>query len=206
MPISQIGTNSVADSAILTSDLADGAVTAAKMGSGAALSNLGTAQLAKANMPAGAVVQVVSTAKTDAFSSSSKSFVDITGMSVTITPTSASNKVMVFYDVQCGQSSGNTGVMFKLVRNSTDIVGDSNGSMIRSTSAATDIGADVNGSAHASFTYLDSPATTSAVTYKLQMYCQIFGNGITSYINRGGQNTDYNGTYVSTITVMEIAG
>jgi hypothetical protein len=178
---------------------------AALPASGISASSITTGTLPKAQLPAGSVLQVIQSAKTDSFTSSSKSFVDITGLSVSITPRSASNKIMVFYDVQCGQSGGNTGVMIKLVRNSTDIVGDANGVMVRSTSAATDIGADLNGAAHTSCSYLDSPATTSSVTYKLQMYCQIFGNGVTSYINKGGQNTDYNGTYVSTITVMEIA-
>ena len=81
----------------------------------------------------GKIIQVVSTTKTDTFShTGSTSFVDVTGLSVSITPTNASNKILVFYDCTYGSTSGHT--FFKLVRGSTDIkIGDAASNRIRST-------------------------------------------------------------------------
>lgn len=154
---------------------------------------------------AGNVLQVVSTTKTDTFSTTtSGSWVDITGMSVSITPTSASNKILVSYNILLANNNG-WYVMLKLVRGSTDIaIGDAAGSRTRATT--------VNGLGSPlvdypflqSMQFLDSPATTSATTYKLQMY---FG-GNTSYVNRSTIDSDSSSYFrsASTITVMEIAG
>ena len=58
---------------------------------------------------------------------------------------------------------------------------------------------------NSSMTFLDSPSTTSALTYKVQG--RVDANGIL-YINRDGQsaNADYGSRGISTLTVMEIAG
>lgn len=150
-------------------------------------------------------VQVVSTTKTDTFSTStSGSWVDITGMSVTITPTSASNKILVSYNIVTSNNNG-WYVMLKLVRGSTDIaIGDAAGSRTRTTTAA-GLGSPVVDYPYLqSMQFLDSPATTSSTTYKLQMY---FG-GNTSYVNRAPTDSDVAGysRTASTITVMEISG
>jgi hypothetical protein len=154
---------------------------------------------------AGNVIQVVSTTKTDTFSSSSSgSWVDITGLSVTITPTSASNRVYVSYSVV---STSNNGwyQQFRLVRGATAIgVADTAGSRISATTAAGLGGASqIDYPVVQSSEFLDSPNTTSATTYKLQMR---FG-GDTMFINRSTTDSDSSSYYrtISTITVMEIA-
>jgi hypothetical protein len=155
-------------------------------------------------MPAGSVLQVVSTTKTDTFSTgTSAAWVDITGMSVSITPTSASNKILVIFSGNAAGTTGTSGWSAQLVRGSTAIcIGDAAGSRLSvSTGGAT---TDSNWSLPASINYLDSPATTSSVTYKIQGRV---GAG-SFYFNRSQNDTDASGITraASTITVMEIKG
>ena len=152
----------------------------------------------------GKVLQVVSTTKTDTFSITSTSFADITGLSVSITPSSASNKIMVFVDCYIGgQASSSTQSMTRLMRDSTAIcVGASAGSR---TQASSESGLDsVNHVEPVAINFLDTPSTTSAITYKVQMRV----TGGTHYVNRTSDDADgdYNSRVASTITVMEIAG
>ena len=141
------------------------------------------------------IQQVASTIKTDSFSTTSGSFVDLTGVSVSITPTSASNKVLVMVQ---GCASISAGLMYlNLVRDSTDIAQSTGGAgqetlLFGSPGGTTAIsGFGVN--------YLDSPATTSATTYKLQMRV----SSGTGYINRRELDDAYRA--VTTITVMEVS-
>ena len=171
-----------------------------------------TGTLASARVPNGSVLQVVSTTKSDTGSFSStttNTFVDLSGLSVTITPTSASSKILVFFTVNVTRSSSATQHV-RLMRDTTAIgVGDAAGSRLQDTVITRDspsgdvpyslwIG-NLNGS------YLDSPSTTSATVYKLQGTLGVSYSG-TFYINRSGDdaNADYGGRPISSITVMEI--
>ena len=192
----------IADGTVTTADIADGAITNAKIASMAA-SKL-TGQLPDANAPSGSVIQVVSTTKTDVFTTTSTSWVDITGLSVNITPSSASSRILVFVNLQIDNASTGQGIYFRLVRNSTPIaIGDSSGSR----SSATNMSQAVTGGrviTPMNANWFDSPATTSPTTYKLQTACLDIG---TMVVNRSPSDTDqasYART-VSTITVMEIA-
>ena len=71
----------------------------------------------------GKILQVQSTVKTDSFSSNSSSFVDITGLSVSITPSSTSSKILVFSNFSVSGDTWNSGrgIAFNLVRGSTNI-------------------------------------------------------------------------------------
>ena len=75
--------------------------------------------IAKASLPTGSVLQVVSVSKTDAFSTASATFVDITGMSVSITPISATNKIMIFCNIPVVGTDSSSGAGFALDRNGT---------------------------------------------------------------------------------------
>jgi len=150
----------------------------------------------------GKVAQVVSTSKTDTFTSSSTSFTDITGLSVSITPTAATSKVLVIAQVSGSMDTGVASLFFRMVRDSTAInVGDTAGSRSRSTFGFSNTIATELVSGAASF--LDSPATTSATTYKMQAMNSTTG---TFYINR--VKTDPDAASIpraaSSITVMEI--
>jgi len=150
----------------------------------------------------GKVLQVVSVTKTDTFSTPSASFVDITGLSVSITPTSTSSKILIIFSLPASSSSS-AGWYCNLVRNSTNIVvGDAAGSRVQTTVSS--YIAPTSQSFSMSSQYLDSPSTTSATTYKLQLRAQ---SGFTAYVNRAATDTD-NSFYqrtTSSITVMEIA-
>jgi hypothetical protein len=159
--------------------------------SGATLTNSGTAT------GFGKVLQVVSTTKTDAFTTTSGSAVDITGMSVSITPSSASNKILVNVSIGTHDLTAAATYGYILKRDSTSIGVGIGGDGTASTMAGT-MNAD-RGEGQ-SMMFLDTPATTSSTTYKLQAYV----NSATLSINDREGNADY--STISTITVMEIAG
>jgi hypothetical protein len=156
--------------------------------------------------PSGKVLQVLQTIKTDTFTSTSNSFTDITGLSVSITPSSASSKILVFYSV-VGASSATTSdsiASIRLMRDATAIaIGDAANNRQRSTGS---ISTRETNATTINFTsagqFLDTPSSTSALTYKVQ---GITGAG-TFYINRTQGDADAASSYrtVSTITVMEI--
>jgi hypothetical protein len=155
-------------------------------------------------------VQVLQTVKSDTFTMSSTTFADITGLSVTITPTSSSNKILILVNGIIGWLTYEG--LLRLVRGSTPIgLGDAAGSRPQATLTAN---AYAGGSSVEQYqmipfgiSFLDSPATTSATTYKLQIATYQAGNPV--FINRSSawQNTStYDGTAITTITVMEISG
>ena len=147
----------------------------------------------------GKILQVVSTAKTDTFSTSSTSFVDVTGLSANITPTSSTSKVLVMLTAQVSCSSATHLGKINLVRDSTNI-GQSTGGGVGNQTAAPYTNSTASGDFIAA-NVLDSPATTSATTYKVQL-SNIF-TGITSYVGRYAVNTDF--TSISTLTLFEVS-
>ena len=165
-----------------------------------------------AGVGVGKILQVVQAVKTDKFTTSSASFVDITGLSVTITPSSSSSKILVRFFTHISNSAY-LGYL-NLLRGSTSIIiGDAAGSRPRVTSNSAGYG-DVGGAISAQYNatpasmeFLDSPNTTSATTYKLQTnsYSASYLTAINSTtIDRDA--TTYEPRSPSTITVMEVAG
>lgn len=153
-------------------------------------------------------VQVVSTTKTDSFTTSAASMTDVTGLSVTITPTSSSNKILVILTLNYAGTNGNSGAAYQLVRGSTAIcIGDAAGSRPQASGGMAYI-ADANSFTTISGSFVDSPATTSAVTYKVQVVGGNPSSGV--FVNRSQNDTNgtqhYNARTASTITVMEISG
>jgi hypothetical protein len=154
----------------------------------------------------GAVLQVVSTTKTDTFSMASSTFATVTGLSATITPTSASSKILVLAQVTQGVDPS-TESKFRLSGgNSAAYVGDTAGSRIRAVFGrkSENFGSLVRSALSNPLQYLDSPNTTSAVTYSVE--CSTTAG--TVFVNRSNDDTDNTGFTrgASTITLMEIAG
>ena len=174
-------------------------------------SNIPAANLT-GSLPAGIggkVLQVLQAVKTDAFSTTSTSLVDVSGLSVSITPSSTSSKILVHVDLfltasyYIGQA--------QLVRGTTQIYkADSAGNRPTSSITFSQNPSNDGISQRSSIMYLDSPSTTSATTYKVQASTRIDGQGSgVFYINRTVQDRDttgYDARGVSSITVMEIAG
>ena len=148
----------------------------------------------------GHVIQVVQSYKTDAFTmTSATTETDITGLSVTITPSSSSSKILVMTTVHWSSASSSNGVL-RLRRGTTEIgssaVGTYNGFSMANQGVT-----DNRLVMPSNIMYLDSPSTTSATTYKVTAWAD---NSALFAVNRRANNTDYGMS--SHITVMEIAG
>ena len=141
------------------------------------------------NIPTGSVVQVVNATYSTQVTNNTATYAD-TGLTASITPTSSSNKILVLVNQSSvGKNTGliSNALVIKLVRNSTDIIFFGGGIGYTETNI-------YNLGFSPSTSYLDSPATTSSVTYKTQ-----FANAVNASIFR--VQTD---GYTSTITLMEI--
>ena len=134
----------------------------------------------------GKVLQVVNATYSTSTSTTSSTYVD-TGLTVSITPLFSTSKILIETFVSFGKNATNAQGKLQVVRNSTSIIEFEKGAPYTGTTLVLDVGS-------VGTTYLDSPATTSATTYKIQFAAQ---SGYI-FIN------DNNG--FSTITVMEIAG
>jgi hypothetical protein len=141
--------------------------------------------------------QVVSTLKTDSFSTTSTTFVDVTGVSVTITPSSASSTVLVIVSGVNGSNGVDNFTPINLVRGSTAIAQSTGNANFAATLNL--INQSTGITLPFSIVFLDSPATTSATTYKIQMRSN---NNPLAYIGR--QATSDNRS-VTTITAIEFA-
>ncbi len=180
------------DGTVDADTLASNAVTAGKLASGVG----------------GKILQVVQTVKSDTATISSantNNFVDLTGMSVAITPSATSSKILIIINLSVSMEAGTLHV--RLVRGSTNIfLGDSGGGNRLSSSILHRSEYNNHYIEPISRTFLDSPNTTSATTYKLQ---GTLGSTYSSTIciNRTphDDNYDYGGRVPSTMTAMEIA-
>ena len=141
---------------------------------------------------AGKIGQVQSTFKADAFSTTSTSFVDVTGLSVSITPIATTSRVLIMAYIASAGSTTNDYYM-NLNRDSTAICQTTSGSTI-STARGFVSGAMT---LYTTVVFLDSPSTTSSTTYKIQGRA----GSDTMYVNRRGADTLGS---TSTITVMEV--
>ena len=159
------------------------------------------------NISAGKILQVKQTTKLDTFSTSSQSYTDVTGLSVSITPTSTSSKIFIILDIKVGAGHEDAAFAGRLVRGSTAIyIGDaasnrtqgSFGTSRQSGNAGYDIIQDRQA------VFLDSPSTTSATTYKVQVQGN---NGRDTLVNRTYDDSDDDDTprVASSITVMEVS-
>ena len=156
---------------------------------------------------AGRIAQVVQTTLTSTVTVSSASFADVAGLSVAITPSSTTSKVLVLaqLDYSTAGGAGFAGFFRLTGGNSSNFVGDAAGGRVRSL-GHTGQGGDGWQTAMQTQTavYLDSPATTSAVTYKVQ----VRGNATPSavYVNRAGTDTNASNypRGASSITAIEV--
>jgi len=151
----------------------------------------------------GNILQLVSTTKTDTTSSNSSSFANISGMSVTITPSSSSNKIyLVGYVNTCTNDARNRVYLKMTGGNCSNYIGG----------AATGVeAANVSPVSADNYAYLqtstpliflDSPSTTSAITYQVQWAVEA---SQTAYLNRAYTLDSNSANTASTLTAMEVA-
>ena len=149
----------------------------------------------------GKILQVVTTKKTDAFTTTSSTYVDV--MTATITPTSNSNKILVRFMVNGGTAGDVAHLYVAVFRDSTEIgSADAAGSRV---SASNVINTMTQATESYSNEILDTPATTSAITYRIKILAK---NSGTAHINRSGRDNNahtHDGRSTSFITLMEVA-
>jgi len=164
---------------------------------------------------AGGIIQVVSTAKTDIFSTtngvSGSGYDPVTGLSAIITPKFSTSKILVMLQMSVGRS-GNHRAYMRLGRtiaggslDNTIFIGDANGSNSRNTGS---LYITSTGMAPISSNFLDSPATTNAVTYQPAVCGNGADNNVTIYVNRQGNSTGSgvgDDVQTSSIVLMEIS-
>jgi len=196
-----LGTTSVTW-ATFNPPLADGSVSYAKCDAGvkASLDKADTS-VQTAN---GQILQVLSTTKTDTFSHSTSAFTDVTGLSQAITPGDNTNKVLVMATVSVGaDTSVDNACFIKLLRDGTEIGSGASDGANRVECMASATPFNTNAIQTVTLSFLDSPASASSVTYKVQIAASNSGD---VYVNRS--HNDTNATSIarcsSTITVMEV--
>ena len=151
----------------------------------------------------GKVLQVLQDTLLSTTSTTATAFEDIAGLTIDITPAATSSKILVMAQISSFNSGAN--LWFSLVRDSTEVfLGDAASNRIRITTGAS--GTTTTGARaqqNAAIIYLDSPSSTSALTYKVQFRVS---ESATAYVNVTANDTDST-TYpraASSITVMEI--
>ena len=165
----------------------------------------GLAALPDSAMASGSIIQVVSTTKQDVFSmSASSTYTAITGLSVSITPSSASNKILIFGTIYTSTSTDDYANVFALYKGGSHLTASSGTGSGNRYGAAMKIRSDGAGNAkHLHHEYLDTAGGTSAITYQYYMAAETNG-----YVGRTGNDGDawYQARCPSTITAMEVAG
>ena len=193
----KLGTDVISGETDIGGALADADLFLVDDGAGGTLRKTAASRI-KTYVGGGKVLQVVSAIKTDTQTVDSADFTDISGLTVDITPAASSSKILVLGHITT--ASGNHGHV-RCVRESTVI-----GAGVAASSRGAVSGyANANGNSAnvMPFVFLDSPSTTSEITYKFQLESN---NSSASYINRTTNDTDaiYGSRGSSTITVMEI--
>jgi len=205
--LNKIGTASILDNAITSGKIIDNAITSGKIidnaiTSGKIINNAVTASKIVAGA-AGKVLQVLSATKTDTQSfSGSNNFHAITGLSLAITPSATSSKILITSVVHAHMNDYVGGI--SLYKNSSQVVNHSESIGSRKNVNSSTRSGDSNVLTNISLNYLDSPSSTSALTYQIYLYTR---SG-TYYVNRSGNDgdNDDHARTISTITAMEIAG
>ena len=210
--LNKIGTASILDNAITSSKIIDNAITSGKIidnaiTSGKIINNAVTASKIVAGA-AGKVLQVVSITKTDTQSITGTTFVDV--FSLAITPLATSSKIFLHCSINLSANGRYSAL--KTFRDSTQI---NMGNQIGSNRSRVSVSSQTNNDAtndsyimhNSSTSFLDSPNTTSQITYKIKCG-NTNDNATVSYINRPHSDSDNAFVHAgsSTFTLMEVAG
>ena len=158
------------------------------------------------NATPGTVLQVVSTTKNDTFSASlnTNTEIDVTGLAASITPTSINSKILVTYYVHSSTDDNNNAIKHFVTRNGTKIGTNTTVSGIESVSS-TNAAFGTWYSPTNAVSFLDEPSSTSSLSYQVRASHTSTATR-TIYVNRPAVLDVLFGRYVSTITLMEIAG
>lgn len=159
----------------------------------------------------GSVIQIVSTTKTDIWSGGVyPNWGEVTGLTISITPTSSSNKILILGQISC--SSSYWEAKGRLIRNGAAIfnaLGSPRGSRTSATFSVNEYPATVAGYGMycANINFLDSPATTAPTTYGVQMqsYSSPYAVGVNYNVGGDRDSPDYYANNISTLTAIEVS-
>ena len=171
-----VTTSNIVDANVTTAKIADNAVTTAKLASGLAFGKIG---------------QIVTATTSTEVANTSTSYADV-GLSASITPTATSSKIYVIVSASnagtTGSSANNIASFVRLVRGSTEIA--------EYLALRVDNVTNMQSGGSFSYTDLDSPSSTNAVTYKVQQKLETAGNGRSTFFCFNSK--------LATITLMEV--
>ena len=196
MPVTINGDGSIAGLSV--GGLGSGVVNTATLASGAITSSM---------LPAGSVLQVKQSIRNEVATKTGSGFAAIPGLSVSITPSSASNKILVHVELGTVETTGNQyGHFIRLYKGGSHLTGAS-AINVGSRNAVFAGGRTTNNNHSQGYSgsYLDTAGGTSAITYAV--YWNAEGGYGTLYLNSEQNNPD-GGAYlhnISSITVTEIA-
>jgi len=160
----------------------------------------------------GKVLQVVQSVKTSEQSNSSDSYVQIADLNCSITPSATSSKILIMVQISSNIYSGYNSSFFRLTKNGTAIsgaLGDDSGDNNEEVSFADTANTSNNKAMNTvGTTYLDSPSSTSSLTYGVQWAVENTNSTYQNYINGpyARDDSSYRARAISTITLMEVAG
>ena len=167
-------------------------------------SSLAANSVTASAMPVGSILQVKNFIKKDRDDFTTGGSFAATGMSVTITPSSTSNKLLVMGNLEVG-NSGNNSVQFKLYRGTSEITAANNTNVTNKSFVWNYVRQQNNTEASyqdisVSLGYEHTPLDTNS--HEFNLYVNSFNTIV--YLNGRGYSGDYGGT--SSLTVMEIKG
>jgi len=138
--------------------------------------------------------------RVSSFTTTSTSFVDVTSMSLSITPASSSNKILVLVMAKLGADGAGWSTYSQLVRGST-VIGSGTGTTNPDClGSAQGDGSGERKCFPSDASWLDSPSSSSSTTYKLQLRV----SGGTGTIGRSGSVHVFGGDYATSLTLIEI--
>ena len=190
---------------ITTGTLADARIPANALNSNIDLTNLSASNLTSGTIPTaritalpagvgGKILQVVQGTKSDTGSWTGTQLRTDIGVQASITPSTTSSKILIHWIVNIGYYVDNNQWFLHLDRNGTEI-GQGDASSQRKSSHFAPLNYQATNQAYmsnsASGSFLDSPSSTSARTYKVQH--SHTGNGGAFYLNRSSDDRQYTG-------------
>ena len=151
----------------------------------------------------GGIIQIKQTVVTSTTSTTSTSFENISGLAVSITPTRADSKIMLMAQLSLSQENWIKRIHLLITGGNaaTNYIGDDGTGVESALTLCTRVN-DGFAQLPAYLNYLDSPSTTSSVTYQVQW--RVEAN--TGYLNRSHGGDSLSGLNASTITAMEVSG
>jgi hypothetical protein len=159
----------------------------------------------KLDVAGGKILQVISAFKADVFTTTSTSLVDVTGLTATITPSSATSKIIVSVGLSLTNNLATGASRGAILRGATVVGGGTPASNRTSITFFNRQYEGANGVGARSFVFEDSPATTSATTYKVQIATESTTTAAIGHSYGTDADSAAGGRTGSSIVLMEVS-